>query len=119
MPKSTVYRVQLEDHSGLSEEHIREKIIDQFVPGEPHSKLQEIRLFPSCYSPTDETIALIKFNDTPQFLAKLKADYGRPLAVLLQGNVRARFDLKFDGFTPLNQPDDGQGIIAEYVDASD
>jgi hypothetical protein len=119
MPKSTVYRVQLEDHPELSEEQIRGKIIDQLVPGEPHSKLQEICLFPSCYSPTDEIVALIKFNDTPQFLARLKSDSGRPLAVLLQGNVRARFDLKFDGFTPLNQPDDAQGIIAEYVDGSD
>ncbi|KAJ4286664.1 hypothetical protein N0V90_012916 [Kalmusia sp. IMI 367209] len=116
MPKSTVYRIQFEGADvRYSNQDLRGGILDHLDSTESEAILEHVCLFPSCYSPSDEIVGLVKFNETPHFLARLKAGLSRHQTILLRGNVTARFDLDFTGFTPLNHPDDAQGISADII----
>jgi hypothetical protein len=109
MAKAVVYRIQPEDATELTEQELRKAISGQLAPDEDEAIIKHIGIFPSCHCRKD-TVILVKFANTPKFLSSLVEDF-----ITFDDGVRVEIDRNFTGFTPVNRPDETQGIEAEYV----
>ncbi|KAF2635275.1 hypothetical protein P280DRAFT_412043 [Massarina eburnea CBS 473.64] len=114
MSKAAVYRVQLDDVPELTEEELRIAISGNLVSDED-TIINHVGLFPSCYSAKEESVALVKFTNTPKFLSSLVKNPDDSRTISLSNGVSAEFDRKFNGFTPVNRPDEAEGIEADII----
>jgi hypothetical protein len=114
MAKAVVYRIQPEDATELTEQELRKAISGQLAPDEDDTIIKHIGIFPSCYS-REDTVVLVKFANTPKFLSSLVEDPTSSHFITFDDGVRVEIDRNFTEFTPVNRPDETQGVEAEYV----
>lgn len=114
MPKTVVYRVQ-DVPTSFSDEDLRQAILSLLEEDEPPEILLDFALFPFCQAQIPGSVALIKLNQMPKFLAPLAGESSNFRVIRINKETRLKFDRNFHGFTQLNWPDKSQGIAAEYI----
>lgn len=113
MPKAVVYRIQ-DVPRQFSYDKLRQAILNQLSGDQTTSVLLELHIFPSCRTYEEECVALIKLDRAPSFLSSLRNESSSNYVLRVDEQTRLKFDRHFIGFTPLNRPDETQGITAEY-----